>query len=321
MSNFRSRIDPKPPLNRKSRENLERKLGPACWRGRGSGQKGLASQRNVFTLQQIKAATNNCDESLKIGEKENLGVLLDGTIVAIKRLSSESKQGTREFTNEIGIMLSLQHPNIVKLHGLCEEDDQMLLIYEYMENSNLAHALFAENEDQENCQLGLDWKTRKRICIGIIIHTDIKAANVLLDKYLNPKISDFGFARVTEEGKIHITGSITGTYGYMAPEYDMHGYLTDKADVYSFGIVILEIVSGARSTQEEPFSLVDWVHLLKEEDSLMELVDPRLGKDFKKEEVILMIDVALLCTNSSPSLRPSMSSVVSMLEGREKSTK
>ncbi|XP_039684827.1 probable leucine-rich repeat receptor-like serine/threonine-protein kinase At3g14840 isoform X2 [Medicago truncatula] len=301
-------------------------------------RKGLASQTGLFTLRQLKAATNNFDESFKIGEggfgPVYKGVLFDGPIVAIKQLSSKSTQGSREFINEIGMISTLQHPNLVKLYGFCMEDDQLLLIYEYMENNSLAHALFAKKEDLENRQLRLDWKTRKRICIGIakglaylhgeskikIIHRDIKATNVLLDKDLNPKISDFGLAKLNEDDKTHMNTRIAGTYGYMAPEYAMHGYLTDKADVYSFGIVILEIVSGNNNTvshpQEECFSLLDWARLLKEKDNLMQLVDRRLGEDFKKEEVMMMINVALLCTSFSPSLRPSMSSVVSMFEGK-----
>ncbi|CAJ2656944.1 unnamed protein product [Trifolium pratense] len=316
-------------------------IGILWWKGclrlkcLGTREK-KASQSGLFTLRQIKSATNNFDESFKIGEggfgPVYKGVLSDGTIVAIKQLSSKSKQGSREFINEIGMISTLQHPNLVKLYGFCMEDDQLLLIYEYMENNSLAHALFAKKEDLENRQLRLDWKTRKRICIGIakglaylhgeskikIIHRDIKATNVLLDKDLNPKISDFGLAKLNEDDKTHMNTRIAGTYGYMAPEYAMHGYLTDKADVYSFGIVMLEIVSGTNNTvsQEECFSLLDWVHLLEEKDDLMELIDRRLGEDFKKEEVRMMINVALLCTNFSPSLRPSMSSVVSMLEGR-----
>ncbi|KAI5420186.1 hypothetical protein KIW84_044100 [Lathyrus oleraceus] len=134
-------------------------------------QKGLASQTGLFSLQKIKAATNNFDESFKIGEggfgPVYKGVLQDGTIVAIKQLSSKSTQGFREFINEIGMISTLQHPNLVKLYGFCMEDDQLLLIYEYMENNSLAHALFAKKEDLENRQLRLEWKTRKRICIGI----------------------------------------------------------------------------------------------------------------------------------------------------------
>ncbi|KAI5411531.1 hypothetical protein KIW84_056557 [Lathyrus oleraceus] len=251
-------------------------------------------------------------------------------MIAVKQLSSKSKQGNREFLNEIGMISALQHPYLVKLHGCCVEGDQLLLIYEYLENNSLARALFGPEEHQ----IKLDWSTRKKICVGIarglaylheesrlkVVHRDIKATNVLLDKDLKPKISDFGLAKLDEEDNTHISTRIAGTYGYMAPEYALHGYLTDKADVYSFGVVALEIVSGRSNTlyrsKEEAFYLLDWAHLMKEKGDLMELVDRRLGSNLNKKEAMVVINVALLCTNVTSNLRPSMSSVVSMLKGR-----
>ncbi|KAK7313165.1 hypothetical protein VNO77_37642 [Canavalia gladiata] len=296
--------------------------------------KDLKRQMVLFTLRQIKAATNNFNKANKIGEggfgPVYKGNLSDGTVIAVKQLSSKSSQGNREFLNELGMISALQHPYLVKLYGCCIEGDQLLLVYEYMENNSLARALFGPEE----YQIKLAWPTRQKICVGIakglaylheesrlkIVHRDIKATNVLLDKDLNPKISDFGLAKLDEEDNTHISTRIAGTYGYMAPEYAMHGYLTDKADVYSFGIVALEIVSGRSNTihrhTEEAFHLLDWAHLLKEKGNLMELVDRRLDLDFDKKEAMAMINVALLCTNVTASLRPTMSSVVSMLEGR-----
>ncbi|XP_045800994.1 probable leucine-rich repeat receptor-like serine/threonine-protein kinase At3g14840 isoform X3 [Trifolium pratense] len=296
--------------------------------------KSLDLQTGVFTLRQIKAATNNFDISNKIGEggfgPVYKGCLPNGTLIAVKQLSSKSKQGNREFLTEISMISALQHPYLVKLYGCCVEGDQLLLIYEYLENNSLARALFGPEEHQ----IKLDWSRRKKICVGIakglaflheesrlkVVHRDIKATNVLLDTKLDPKISDFGLAKLDEEDNTHISTRIAGTYGYMAPEYAMHGYLTDKADVYSFGVVALEIVSGKSNTlyrsKEEAFYLLDWAHLLKERGDIMELVDRRLGSDFRKKEVTVMINVALLCTNATSNLRPSMSSVVSMLEGR-----
>ncbi|XP_057432287.1 probable leucine-rich repeat receptor-like serine/threonine-protein kinase At3g14840 [Lotus japonicus] len=296
--------------------------------------KGLNQQTSLFTLRQIKAATNNFDIGNKIGEggfgPVYKGCLSDGTLIAVKQLSSKSSQGNREFLTEIGMISALQNPHLVKLCGCCVEGDQLLLIYEYLENNSLARSLFGPEEHQ----IKLDWPTRYKICVGIarglaylheesrlkVVHRDIKATNVLLDKDLNPKISDFGMAKLNEEDNTHISTRIAGTYGYMAPEYAMHGYLTDKADVYSFGIVALEIIYGRNNTTyrqtQEAFYLLDWARLLKEKGNLMELVDKRLGSGFNKEEVMVMINVALLCTNASPTLRPTMSSVVSMLEGR-----
>ncbi|KAH9779304.1 putative leucine-rich repeat receptor-like serine/threonine-protein kinase [Citrus sinensis] len=296
--------------------------------------KGVDLLTGSFTLRQIKAATNNFAPDNKIGEggfgPVYKGHMADGTVVAVKQLSSKSKQGNREFVNEIGMISALQHPNLVKLHGCCIEGNQLLLIYEYMENNSLARALFGP----EAHRLKLDWPTRHRICVGIarglaylheesrlkIVHRDIKATNVLLDKDLNPKISDFGLAKLDEEDNTHISTRVAGTFGYMAPEYAMRGYLTDKADVYSFGIVALEIVSGRSNSsckpKEDIFYLLDWALILKAQGNLMELVDKRLGSNFDKEQVMVMINVALLCTDVSSTSRPSMSSVVSMLEGR-----
>ncbi|XP_058754556.1 probable leucine-rich repeat receptor-like serine/threonine-protein kinase At3g14840 isoform X1 [Vicia villosa] len=296
--------------------------------------KSLDLPTGLFTLRQIKAATNNFDDSNKIGAggfgPVYKGCLSNGTLIAVKQLSSKSRQGNREFLNEIGMISALQHPYLVKLYGCCVEGDQLLLIYEYLENNSLARALFGPEKEQ----IKLDWSIRQKICVGIargltylheesrlkVVHRDIKATNVLLDKDLDPKISDFGLAKLDEEDNTHISTRIAGTYGYMAPEYALHGYLTDKADVYSFGVVALEIVSGRSNTlyrtKEEAFYLLDWAHMLKERGDLMELVDRRLGSDFNKKEAMVMINVALLCTNVTSNLRPSMSSVVSMLEGR-----
>ncbi|XP_058219408.1 probable LRR receptor-like serine/threonine-protein kinase At1g07650 [Rhododendron vialii] len=297
--------------------------------------RGLELQTGLFSLRQIKAATKNFDAANKIGEggfgSVYKGLLSDGTVIAVKQLSSKSKQGNREFVNEIGMISALQHPNLVKLYGCCVEGNQLLLVYEYMENNCVSRALFGRDA---SCKLKLDWPIRRKICLGIarglaylheesrlkIVHRDIKTSNVLLDKDLNAKISDFGLAKLYEDDHTHISTRVAGTIGYMAPEYAMRGYLTDKADVYSFGVVALEIVSGKSNTNYRPMEefvyLLDWAYVLQERGSLLELVDPDLGSEYSSEEAMVMLNVALLCTNASPTLRPTMSQVVSMLEGR-----
>ncbi|EOA29787.1 hypothetical protein CARUB_v10012882mg [Capsella rubella] len=295
--------------------------------------KNLDFQISSFSLRQIKVATDNFDPANKIGEggfgPVHKGIMTDGTVIAVKQLSAKSKQGNREFLNEIAMISALQHPHLVKLYGCCVEGDQLLLVYEYLENNSLARALFGPQETQ----IQLNWPTRQKICVGIarglaylheesrlkIVHRDIKATNVLLDKDLNPKISDFGLAKLDEEENTHISTRVAGTYGYMAPEYAMRGHLTDKADVYSFGIVALEIVHGKSNTSSrskaETFYLLDWVHVLREQDNIMEVVDPRLGTSYNKQEAMTMIQIGMLCTSPAPADRPSMSTVVSMLEG------
>ncbi|XP_048230032.1 probable LRR receptor-like serine/threonine-protein kinase At1g29720 isoform X1 [Ricinus communis] len=313
-----------------------------CWKfcfqkkyKRDKDLRGVDLQTGSFTLRQLRAATNNFDCTRKIGEggfgSVYKGELSDGTVIAVKQLSSKSRQGNREFVNEIGMISGLQHPNLVKLYGCCTEGNQLLLVYEYMENNSLARALFATGS--ETRVLKLDWATRQKICVGIarglaflheestlrIVHRDIKGTNVLLDKDLNAKISDFGLAKLSEEENTHISTRIAGTVGYMAPEYALWGYLTEKADVYSFGVVALEIVSGRSNAsyrpKDEGICLLEWAFILRQKGHLTDIVDPRLESEFNKEEAERMIRMALLCTNESPTLRPTMSAVVSMLEG------
>ncbi|KAH7568688.1 hypothetical protein JRO89_XS06G0032700 [Xanthoceras sorbifolium] len=296
--------------------------------------KGLDLQTGTFTFRQLKAATNNFNSANKLGEggfgSVYKGQLSDGTVIAVKQLSSKSRQGNREFVNEIGMISGLQHPNLVKLFGCCVEGNQLLLVYEYMENNCLAHALFGS----ESNTLKLDWATRQKICVGIarglaflheesaikIVHRDIKATNVLLDRQLNAKISDFGLAKLKEEENTHISTRVAGTVGYMAPEYALWGHLTEKADVYSFGVVALEIASGRNNAsyraQNGCVCLLDFAFNLQQKGNLMEIVDPNLEDNFNKEEAEKMIRVALLCSNADPAVRPTMSEVVSMLEAR-----
>ncbi|XP_013594614.1 PREDICTED: probable LRR receptor-like serine/threonine-protein kinase At1g29720 [Brassica oleracea var. oleracea] len=297
-----------------------------CVRNADSGKRGS------FSWKQLKVATENFDPLNKIGEggfgSVYKGRLPDGTLIAVKKLSSKSCQGNKEFVNEIGMIACLQHPNLVKLYGCCCENNQLLLVYEYLENNCLADALFGRSG------LKLEWGTRHKICLGIarglaflhedsavkIIHRDIKGTNVLLDKDLNSKISDFGLARLHEDEKSHITTRVAGTIGYMAPEYAMRGHLTEKADVYSFGVVAMEIVSGKSNANYTPdneccVGLLDWAFVLQKKGAFSEILDPKLEGVFDVMEAERMIKVSLLCSNKSPTLRPTMSEVVKMLEG------
>ncbi|KAK1426484.1 hypothetical protein QVD17_15158 [Tagetes erecta] len=296
--------------------------------------QGMELRTISFSLKQLKSATCNFSSANKIGEggfgPVYKGTLSDGTVVAVKQLSSESRQGNREFLNEVGVISCLLHPNLVKLHGCCIEGDQLMLVYEYLENNSLSNALFGSN----NSKLMLDWPTRFKICLGVarglaflheesrlkIVHRDIKATNVLLDKDLNAKIADFGLARLHEDDQSHVSTRVAGTIGYMAPEYALWGFLSDKADVYSFGVLALEIVSGKNNTgyipRDDCICLLDWACRLQKSRNYEELFDERLGSNINKEEAEIMVKVALLCTNGSPSIRPIMSEVVSMLEGK-----
>eukprot|EP00258_Populus_trichocarpa_P031479 XP_024447498.1 probable LRR receptor-like serine/threonine-protein kinase At1g53440 [Populus trichocarpa] len=208
-------------------------LSSLWWKGYLGGRKsrdrelvGLDLLTGIFTFSQIKAATNDFDPANKLGEGGfgcvYKGVLSDGIQIAVKQLSAKSKQGNREFVNEIGIISALQHPNLVRLYGCCIEGKQLLLVYECMENNSLAHVLFGTKEIQAT---KLDWRTRQRICVSIakglvflheestlkIVHRDIKGTNILLDKDMNAKISDFGMAKLDDEDNTHIDTRVAGT--------------------------------------------------------------------------------------------------------------
>lgn len=201
-----------------------------------------------------------------------------------------------------------------------------MLVYEYLENKSLDKVLFGENK------LELNWAKRFEVCLGVarglsylhqesrlrIVHRDVKSSNILLDSDLNPKISDFGLAKLYDEKKTHMSTSVAGTIGYLAPEYAMRGHLTEKVDVFAFGVVALEIVSGRSNhvptLPKEEMYLLDWAWHLYENGLDIELVDKRL-KVYNKDEVKRVIEIAFLCTQTSPGQRPAMSRVLAMLSG------
>ncbi|TKY66388.1 LRR receptor serine/threonine-protein kinase [Spatholobus suberectus] len=290
---------------------------------------GIDTKPYTFSYSELKNATNDFNLENKLGEggfgPVYKGTLNDGRVIAVKQLSVGSHQGKSQFITEIATISAVQHRNLVKLYGCCIEGSKRLLVYEYLENKSLDQALFG------NC-LTLDWSTRYNICFGVargltylheesrlrIVHRDVKASNILLDYELIPKISDFGLAKLYDDKKTHISTRVAGTIGYLAPEYAMRGHLTEKADVFSFGVVALELVSGRpnsdSSFEGEKVYLLEWAWQLHENNSITDLVDPRLS-EFNEEEVKRIVGVALLCTQTSPALRPSMSRVVAMLSG------
>nr|CAN73906.1 hypothetical protein VITISV_029158 [Vitis vinifera] len=291
---------------------------------------GMDARPYTFSYAELKNATGDFSPSNKLGEggfgPVYKGTLSDGRVVAVKQLSVSSHQGKNQFVTEIATISAVQHRNLVKLYGCCIEGVNRSLVYEYLENKSLDQALFGEGN------LDLVWPTRYDICLGVarglaylheesrlrIVHRDVKASNILLDYYLNPKISDFGLAKLYDDTKTHISTRVAGTIGYLAPEYAMRGHLTEKADVFGFGVVALEIVSGRpnsdTSLEEEKTYLLEWAWQLHETNRELELVDSGLS-EFSEEEATRMIGVALLCTQTSPTLRPPMSRVVAMLSG------
>ncbi|KAF8020204.1 hypothetical protein BT93_G0795 [Corymbia citriodora subsp. variegata] len=279
----------------------------------------------------ILNATNYFSASNKLGQggfgPVYKGILGDGREVAIKRLSS-TEQGTEEFANEVLLIMRLQHKNLVKLLGFCADNEEKILVYEYMPNGSLDVVLFDRERRAE-----LDWRKRIDIINGIargvlylhedsrlrIIHRDLKASNILLDSEMNPKISDFGMARIFSgnDGGAN-TATIVGTYGYMAPEYAMEGLYSTKSDVFSFGVLVLEIITGERNTsfhlsrQELTIAAYAW-HLWQDEREL-ELVDPLIIGSCCAEEFRRYMQIGLLCVQEDAYDRPTMSSVVVMMK-------
>uniref|UniRef100_A0A803PA77 Receptor-like serine/threonine-protein kinase n=1 Tax=Cannabis sativa TaxID=3483 RepID=A0A803PA77_CANSA len=288
----------------------------------------------LFSLHTIRTATNNFSQNSKLGEggfgPVYRGMLEGGQEFAVKRLSMWSGQGDNEFKNEVKLIARLQHRNLVKILGCCIQGHEKLLIYEYMPNKSLDYFIF----DQRQGRM-LDWPKRFQIICGIakgllylhhdsrlrIIHRDLKASNVLLDEEMNPKISDFGLARTFGGDQLEgNTSKVVGTYGYMAPEYAFDGLFSIKSDVFSFGILLLEIISGKRSRgyyyENNGLTLIGFAWTLMKEGKANKLIDKCLRDSYENsEEALRCIHIGLLCVQQSPIDRPNMSSVVVMLSG------
>ncbi|KAJ1398814.1 Serine/threonine-protein kinase, active site [Sesbania bispinosa] len=299
---------------------------------------GIDTKPYTFGYSELRNATNDFNLDNKLGEGgfglvykdlalpllacssivlSKVGTLNDGRVVAVKQLSVGSHQGKSQFIAEIATISVVQHRNLVKLYGCCIEGSKRLLVYEYLENKSLDKAYL----EMFYFSIGPHAMIYAWVLQGVltylheesrlrIVHRDVKASNILLDYNLVPKISDFGLAKLYDEKMTHISTRVAGTIGYLAPEFAMRGRLTEKADVFSFGVVALELVSGransGSSLEGEKTFLLEW--------PLGPSPDPRLS-EFKEEEVKRIVGIALLCTQASPTLRPSMSRVVAMLSG------
>ncbi|KAK7322484.1 hypothetical protein VNO77_25865 [Canavalia gladiata] len=284
-----------------------------------------------FDLATISNATNGFSNDNKLGEggfgPVYKGRLSDGREIAVKRLSRSSNQGMKEFKNEVILCTKLQHRNLVKVLGCCIQGEEKMLLYEYMPNKSLDSFLF----DSTQSKL-LDWSKRFQIMCAIargllylhqdsrlrIIHRDLKASNILLDNDMNPKISDFGLARICGDDQIEgNTNRVVGTYGYMAPEYAIDGLFSTKSDVFSFGILLLEIVSGKKNKgltfTGDSYNLIGHAWRLWKEGDPIELIDDCLGESYIISEALRCIQVGLLCLQHHPEDRPNMASVVVML--------
>ncbi|XP_010929305.1 cold-responsive protein kinase 1 isoform X2 [Elaeis guineensis] len=286
---------------------------------------------SYFDYCTLKRATRDFDTKNQLGGggfgQVYKGKLVDGRMIAVKQLSlGSSQQGESEFLAEVRMLTSIQHKNLVHLIGCCSEGAQRLLVYEYMKNGSLDSIIY------ENSETFLNWKIRFQIILGIarglqylhedsnlrIVHRDIKASNILLDDKFRPKISDFGLARFFPEDQAYLSTGVAGTLGYTAPEYAIRGELSEKADIYSFGVLAIEIISSRKNTDlslpTEMQYLPEYAWKLFERSSVIDLVDPKLRTDgIVEKDVLQVCHVAFLCLQPHPSLRPPMSEIVAML--------
>lgn len=302
-------------------------------------EKKALRQLLQFSFQELKSATGNFRPDSILGEggfgfvfkgwvEENGTAPArpgSGTTVAVKSLKPDALQGHREWVAEVDFLGQLHHPNLVKLIGYCIEDDQRLLVYEFLPRGSLENHLFRR-------PLPLPWSNRIKIALGAakglaflhegsepVIYRDFKTSNILLDAEYNAKLSDFGLAKAGPQGdKTHVSTRVVGTYGYAAPEYVMTGHLTSKSDVYSFGVVLLEILTGRRSMDKKRPSgeqnLVAWARpQLGDRRRLFQLVDPRLELNYSIKGVQKVAQIAYYCLSRDSKTRPTMDEVVKAL--------
>lgn len=297
---------------------------------------GLGNSRSKFTYEDLVEATNGFSPLNLLGSGGfgfvYKGCLADGTEVAVKELKIGGGQGEREFSAEVEIISRIHHRHLVSLVGYCISENKRLLVYEYVPNNTLYFHLHVS-------ELVLDWPTRVKVASGAargiaylhedchprVIHRDIKSSNILLDKNFEARVSDFGLAKLAADMYTHVTTRVMGTFGYMAPEYASSGKLTEKSDVFSYGVVLLELITGRKSVDaSQPLgeeSLVEWArpllsHALETEDFKV-LVDPRLGTNFVASEMFRMIEAAAACVRHSATKRPRMGQVVRAFESLE----
>ncbi|XWS27249.1 hypothetical protein CRYUN_Cryun26dG0098600 [Craigia yunnanensis] len=296
-------------------------------------EEGLISLGNLrnFAFRELQLATDNFSSKniLGTGGFGNVykGKLGDGTLVAVKRLKDLTGSfGESQFRTELEMISLAVHRNLLRLIGYCATSNERLLVYPYMANGSVASRLRGKP--------ALDWNTRKRIAIGAargllylheqcdpkIIHRDVKAANILLDDYYEAIVGDFGLAKLLDHADSHVTTAVRGTVGHIAPEYLSTGQSSEKTDVFGFGILLIELITGMRAlelgkTVSQKGAMLEWVKKIQQEKKVEVLVDRELGSNYDRIEVGEMLQVALLCTQYLPAHRPKMSEVVRMLEG------
>ncbi|KAJ1260179.1 hypothetical protein BS78_10G212700 [Paspalum vaginatum] len=295
----------------------------------------MSSTWRIFSYKELHAATNGFSEENKLGEggfgSVYWGKTPDGLQIAVKKLkATNNSKAEMEFAVEVEVLARVRHRNLLGLRGYCcAGADQRMIVYDYMPNLSLLSHLHGQFAGE----VRLDWKRRVAVAVGSaeglvylhhdaaphIIHRDIKASNVLLDSDFAPLVADFGFAKLVPEGVSHMTTRVKGTLGYLAPEYAMWGKVSGACDVYSFGILLLEIVSGRKPIERLPSgakrTITEWAEPLIARGRLGDLVDPRLRGAFDAAQLARLVECAALCVQGEPDRRPDMRTVVRVLRG------
>ncbi|KAL6603092.1 hypothetical protein ACP70R_043453 [Stipagrostis hirtigluma subsp. patula] len=302
----------------------------------GCVSASMSSTWRIFSYKELHAATNGFSEENKLGEggfgSVYWGKTPDGLQIAVKRLkaANNNSKAEMEFAVEVEVLARVRHRNLLGLRGYCAAGaDQRMIVYDYMPNLSLLSHLHG----QFAADVHLDWKRRVAVAVGSaeglvylhhevtphIIHRDIKASNVLLDSDFAPLVADFGFAKLVPEGVSHMTTRVKGTLGYLAPEYAMWGKVSGACDVYSFGILLLELVSGRKPIERLPSgakrTITEWAEPLIARGRLGDLVDPRLRGSFDAAQLARIVECAALCVQGEPDRRPDMRAVVRILRG------
>ncbi|CAI0394065.1 unnamed protein product [Linum tenue] len=322
--------------------------GSSCCSGNSVDERGAAAgdglsasntSWRIFTYKELHVATNGFSEDNKLGEggfgSVYWGKTNDGLQIAVKKLKAMNSKAEMEFAVEVEVLGRVRHKNLLGLRGYCAGTDQRLIVYDYMPNLSLLSHLHGQFAGE----VQLDWKRRMKVAIGSgegllylhhevtphIIHRDIKASNVLLDSNFDPLVADFGFAKLIPDGVSHMTTRVKGTLGYLAPEYAMWGKVSESCDVYSYGILLLELVTGRKPIEKLPGgikrTITEWAEPFIVQGKFRDLVDPKLRGNFDENHLKQAVYVAALCVQNEPEKRPNMKEVVNMLKNYDPRTR
>ncbi|GLT47907.1 hypothetical protein SLA2020_215610 [Shorea laevis] len=290
-----------------------------------------AEAAHCFAFSEIEDATSNFEKKIGFGGFGVVyyGKLKDGKEIAVKVLNNNSFQGKREFINEVTLLSRIHHRNLVQFHGYCQEEGRNLLVYEFMHNGTLKDHLYGPLTRERR----MSWIKRLEIaedaakgieylhtgCVPAIIHRDLKTSNILLDKHMKAKVSDFGLSKLVVDGVSHVSSMVRGTVGYLDPDYYISQQLTDKSDVYGFGVILLELISGQEAISNESFgancrNIVQWAELHIENGDIQGIIDPSLQNEYDIQSMWKMAEKALMCVQLHGLMRPSISEVLKEIQ-------